>query len=120
MLVTKHVIDYQAAPYGHIATILAGTPVTVASNLPTRPVQYWVHRWEGMTPQAEAWARNYGFLVNAEDVCEIEDKGELVAVDSAGEETPMDIDGAGWPGDGSGTDDLADFNANEAGDYRDE
>jgi len=23
----------------------------------------------------------------------------------------------GWPGDGSGTDDLADFNANEADDY---
>jgi len=26
-------------------------------------------------------------------------------------------DGGGWPGDGSGTDDLADFNANEADDY---
>lgn len=26
----------------------------------------------------------------------------------------------GWPGDGSGTDDLADYNANEADDYRDE
>jgi hypothetical protein len=26
----------------------------------------------------------------------------------------------GWPGDGSGLDDLADFNANEADDYRDE
>ncbi len=26
----------------------------------------------------------------------------------------------GWPGDGSGEDDLADFNANEADDYRDE
>lgn len=25
-----------------------------------------------------------------------------------------------WPGDGSGEDDLADFNANEADDYRDE
>ena len=23
----------------------------------------------------------------------------------------------GWPGDGSGTDDLADFNSNEANDY---
>lgn len=29
-------------------------------------------------------------------------------------------DGGGWPGDGSGTDDLADYNANEADDYRDE
>lgn len=26
----------------------------------------------------------------------------------------------GWPGDGSGEDDLADFNQNEADDYRDE
>ena len=26
----------------------------------------------------------------------------------------------GWPGDGSGTDDLADYNANEADDYRNE
>lgn len=29
-------------------------------------------------------------------------------------------DGAGWPGDGSGTDDLEDMNQNEADDYRDE
>lgn len=39
------------------------------------------------------------------------------------EETPYydlveePYDGGGWPGDGSGTDDLADFNANEADDY---
>lgn len=26
----------------------------------------------------------------------------------------------GWPGDGGGSDDLADYNANEADDYRDE
>lgn len=26
----------------------------------------------------------------------------------------------GWPGDGSGQDDLADYNQNEADDYRDE
>lgn len=26
----------------------------------------------------------------------------------------------GWPGDGSGLDDLADFNANEASDYQNE
>lgn len=29
-------------------------------------------------------------------------------------------DGGGWPGDGSGMDDLADFNANEADDYMNE
>jgi hypothetical protein len=33
---------------------------------------------------------------------------------------PEPYDGGGWPGDGSGTDDLADMNANEADDYRDE
>ena len=27
---------------------------------------------------------------------------------------------AGWPGDGSGTDDFADYNQNEADDYQDE
>ena len=29
-------------------------------------------------------------------------------------------DGGGWPGDGSGADDFADYNASEADDYRDE
>jgi len=35
-------------------------------------------------------------------------------------QTELPDDDKGWPGDGSGTDDLADFNANEADDYRDE
>lgn len=35
-------------------------------------------------------------------------------------EDEQEYDGGGWPGDGSGTDDLADMNANEADDYRDE
>jgi len=30
------------------------------------------------------------------------------------------FDQQGWPGDGSGTDDLADYNANEADDYANE
>ena len=32
----------------------------------------------------------------------------------------MDDEFNGWPGDGSGTDDLADYNANEASDYSNE
>lgn len=32
----------------------------------------------------------------------------------------LTIEQAGWPGDGSGEDDLADHNANEADDYRNE
>ena len=31
-----------------------------------------------------------------------------------------DLNNPGWPGDGSGLDDLADMNAHEVGDYRDE
>lgn len=31
-----------------------------------------------------------------------------------------DLQYHGWPGDGSGEDDLADYNQNEADDYRDE
>lgn len=37
-----------------------------------------------------------------------------------GHEEDPPYDGGGWAGDGSGVDDLADFNANEADDYRDE
>jgi hypothetical protein len=35
------------------------------------------------------------------------------------QDTPLGelLDDQGWPGDGSGTDDLADYNANEAADY---
>ena len=40
--------------------------------------------------------------------------------DNTGDITPDEANGAGWPGDGSGTDDLADYNANEADDYRNE
>jgi hypothetical protein len=43
------------------------------------------------------------------------DEGDLV-ID---QDTPLGelLDDQGWPGDGSGTDDLADYNANEAADY---
>lgn len=49
-----------------------------------------------------------------------------VAPDEAVDHTPDPLhdseayDGGGWPGDGSGADDLADMHANEADDYRDE
>lgn len=35
-------------------------------------------------------------------------------------ESLTDLDDRGWPGDGSGMDDLADYNANEADDYANE
>lgn len=40
---------------------------------------------------------------------------EKLKAEQRAEQAPYD--GAGWPGDGSGTDDLADYNANEAMDY---
>lgn len=43
---------------------------------------------------------------------------EVEKAEVAEEEKPYD--GAGFPGDGSGTDDFADFNANEANDYMNE
>jgi hypothetical protein len=36
------------------------------------------------------------------------------------DQAEMAYDGGGWAGDGSGVDDLADYNQNEADDYRDE
>ena len=43
------------------------------------------------------------------------------SMDGAGMDEDVETEGShGWPGDGSGADDFADFNAMEAGDYRDE
>jgi hypothetical protein len=44
--------------------------------------------------------------------------GEAYGDGAGNDEQPYD--GGGWPGDGSGTDDLADYNANEADDYSNE
>lgn len=46
---------------------------------------------------------------------------ELSPVSPQWENTPeADLSRQGWPGDGGGVDDLADCNANEAADYRNE
>lgn len=63
---TKEQIDYRCMPYGHIATIPAGTPVTPATNLPQGG--FWVDNWDGMSDKAESWGRNYGFHVTTEEV----------------------------------------------------
>lgn len=46
-----------------------------------------------------------------------EPDAHLEAAYEARTEIEEPYDGGGWPGDGSGTDDLADYNANEANDY---
>lgn len=67
---TKHDIEYGAEPFGHIATIPAGTPVIPATNLPDGG--WWVEEWEGMDEQASAWQTYHGFLVIDEEVTEDE------------------------------------------------
>lgn len=67
MTKTKKEIEYRVAPYGLIATIPAGTPVEKAANLEERP-QFWVCPWPNMSEQAESWQRNYGFLVDINEV----------------------------------------------------
>lgn len=70
MLVTNKTIDYRTAPYGHVATIPAGTEVIPAINLPQEQgnPQYWVMPWKGMFEQEERWQINYGFLLGREDI----------------------------------------------------
>lgn len=48
--------------------------------------------------------------------------GDTPEIEPQPDDCPEDrpYDGGGWPGDGSGTDDFADFNANEADDYQGE
>ena len=65
--VTADDIEYRAAPYGHIATIPKGTPVTPATNLP-EPNTFWVEPWDGISDKAEGWIRNYGFQVSLDQV----------------------------------------------------
>ena len=64
---TKEEIIYSSFPYGVIAIIPKGTKVIEATNL-SEPNQFWVENWKGMTEQAKSWARNYGFLVQKEEV----------------------------------------------------
>jgi len=68
-LVTKNEIRYDVVPYGHIATIPAGTPVIPASNLPdNNQPRYWAEPWAGIPETEESWCRNYGFLLQADEV----------------------------------------------------
>lgn len=71
-LVTKADILYYAAPYGFISTIPEGTPVIPATNLPgDGQGQYWAESWPNMSERAEAWKRNYGFLIKEFQVEEV-------------------------------------------------
>jgi hypothetical protein len=63
---TTKPIEYRSAPYGHIATIPAGTKLIPASNLPDGG--YWAEPWDGMTSIEEAWQRNYGFHITESDL----------------------------------------------------
>ena len=62
MRVTKEEIEYKAAPYGFIAIIPKGTPVSPAYNLPD-DMKYWAHEWHDIENDAKNWCHSYGFLI---------------------------------------------------------
>jgi hypothetical protein len=70
LIKTNKEIKYRVAPYGHIGTIPKGTEVSLSSNLPNHRhnPKYWAKPWKGMTEKEESWQRNYGFLIEKEDV----------------------------------------------------
>jgi len=71
MLMTNKEIPYQVASYGTVAVIPAGTRCEPALNLPCLPNgngRFWACPWEGMSDRAESWQRNYGFLIEYEDI----------------------------------------------------
>ena len=63
---TKHEIKYHSPHGGKIATIPKGTPVKLAGNMPF--ISFWCEPWEGMTDEQESWQRNYGFLIDPDEV----------------------------------------------------
>ena len=73
MFFTRNDISYRAAPYlKQIARIPKGTVCTPARNLPDgATAEFWIQSWIGMSEEAKSWERNYGFLVDAEDVIEM-------------------------------------------------
>lgn len=75
-LVTKQNITYTVAPYGFIATIPKGVEVIPATNLPEKE-KFWVEPWDGMSESEESWFRNYGFLLNENDIEYVEDEAEV-------------------------------------------
>jgi hypothetical protein len=49
--------------------IPAGTRVTPADNLPGEDgEQFWAEPWPGMSKREASWQRNYGFLLDTEEV----------------------------------------------------
>jgi len=73
--VTREEIEYRLPLTGgfETVTIPAGTFCILADNLPNGDTpQYWACEWEGMTDVEASRCRNYGFLLDASDVREVE------------------------------------------------
>ena len=71
-IVTASEIEYRGAFGYESHTIPAGTLCIPADNLPAGLTpKYWVCDWEGMSDAAESYGRNYGFLVEGDEVEEI-------------------------------------------------
>ena len=64
---TKHEVHYQSAPYGAVTRIPKGTAVVPANNLPDDG-KFWAAPWPNMSETEQSWHRNYGFLIEADEV----------------------------------------------------
>jgi hypothetical protein len=67
---TSRAIEYRPAFWtGPVMLIPAGTRVTPADNLPGEDgEQFWAEPWPGMSEREASWQRNYGFLLDVEEV----------------------------------------------------
>jgi len=63
-------VNYDMGYAGKVV-IPKGTRVDRATNLPTTDTgreRYWARGWRGMKEREKSWARNYGYLIESEDV----------------------------------------------------
>jgi hypothetical protein len=67
---TSHTIEYRPVFWtGPSMVIPKGTPVIPASNLPAEDGErFWAEPWTGMSDREASWQRNYGFLLDTDEV----------------------------------------------------
>lgn len=63
--VTKELIEYRSLNFSTV--IPKGTKCVPATNLQDK-TKFWAGKWEGMSEFDISWMRNYGFLLNSDEV----------------------------------------------------
>lgn len=64
MAVTNKTIEYKSETNQYVATIPKGTVVTPSEQFD----KYWVGPWDYMTPRAQRWMVDKGFLIDINEV----------------------------------------------------